>query len=252
LPSPASSCAAAPRDPSAAAGAAVRDLRHPSSSAPTSRAATGAICKGTSPVSAAAGLALAAAVCCFSAGAGVPIVCAAAPTRSPMKLPLDGARGMMGASGAGGGDNVGGGDVGGGGGSGKGVGGGGGGGSGEGARRRNALTSTGLLVDVDALRHDLDARDRVRVVARGRRDVVVEEVPDRRVPAKVNLLWRTRRRRRRRDALAVLLAVVDLDSVALQLCPRDCRAKVAALRDERRREKLPDGGHAAEPTRHRL
>ena len=99
---------------------------------------------------------------------------------------------------------------------------------------------------VDALRHDLDARDRVRVVARGRRDVVVEEVPDRRVPAKVNLLWRTRRRRRRRDALAVLLAVVDLDSVALQLCPRDCRAKVAALRDERRREKLPDGGHAAD------
>ena len=120
----------------------------------------------------------------------------------------------------------------------------------EGQSQRGAQSRA--QAHVDALRHDLDARDRVRVVACGGRDVVVEEVPDRRVPAKVNLLWRTRRRRRRRDALAVLLAVVDLDSVALQLCPRDCRAKVAALRDERRREKLPDGGHAAEPTRHRL
>ena len=48
------------------------------------------------------------------------------------------------------------------------------------------------------------------------------------------------------------LVVEDDDAAVLELCTCDRGAEVAALGDQRRREELPDAGHAAEPTGHRL
>ena len=48
------------------------------------------------------------------------------------------------------------------------------------------------------------------------------------------------------------LIVEDDDAAVLELCTCDRGAEVAALGDKRRREELPDAGHAAEPTGHRL
>ena len=113
------------------------------------------------------------------------------------------------------------------------------------------MTATRIEIHVDALGHDVDAGQRVRVVAGRRGELVVEKVPYGGEPAEVYARRRARGWRRGGDATAINLLIPHCDPMRLDLFPLYRRGKVALRGHERRGEEGPNLRYPAEPDRAR-